>query len=79
MTFGQGISIVHSLVEHITNKISYGRTPNDHYRKPCHKDVVFTSNQNHKATCNEVYKSGEPLHSDGDIQHNHAEGRLKSS
>jgi hypothetical protein len=44
MTFGRGISIVHSLVENKTDRIDYAWNPNDHYWKPCCEDVVFTSN-----------------------------------
>jgi hypothetical protein len=31
MTFGQGISIVHNLVEHKIDRIGCERNPNDHY------------------------------------------------
>lgn len=31
MTFGQGIFIVHSLVERKTDRINYAQNPNDHY------------------------------------------------
>jgi len=75
-TFGQGISIIHSLVECKTDRIGYAQNPNDHYCKPCREDVVFTSNWNHKATCNEVYKSNKCLHLNGAIQHNCVKGRL---
>jgi hypothetical protein len=39
---------------------------------------VSTPNENHEATCDEVYKSGKFLHLDGTIKHCYAKRRMES-
>jgi hypothetical protein len=76
LAFGQGVFIVHSLVKHRCNRICGAWNFGNHYQKSHCKDVVFATNQNHKAACDVLYRRGELLHSDDSPECIYAKGRL---
>jgi hypothetical protein len=77
-TSGQRVFTVDSSIECRCDKICCVGNFGNHYQKHCRKDVVSTSSQNHEATYDAIYRSGEPLHSNGTTQCSHAKGRMES-
>jgi hypothetical protein len=76
LAFVQGVLTIHNSVKCRRNGICGAGSSGNHYQKSHHKNVVFTTNQNHKVTCNVLYKGDEPSHLDGYHERIHAKGRL---